>query len=466
MKHMILSTKHFFPVYLCLVFLFFSCAKDENTPSSSPEEVSPSPDSNNPSNEQEDPEDNSPSSDPDNSSSEEEEDTSPIPCENDSPTPLMSYPQRRMSYFDSLEYAIKSNQFQEAKRLIACDPKRANPRFPTVMRIPLLSYISIENRGYDDDDFRLKVAKFLVAEGADIETKDYAGHTALFYHARDGRMNIVKFLLSEGAEADAGVSSSYASTPLTGAAKHGHLEIVKLLINEGASVDGPSRLLSNERPLTGAAENGHLEIVKLLISEGANIDVVVDRDEENVLTKAAGGGHLEIVKFLVENQNMSVNTSDEKDKNTLIYATLKYGRSHVRVEVIQYLLDKGVDINHADDEGNIALHYAARGAHSSIVKMLLDKGTQVDKQNQKGETPLMSPFGSFDILLVRLASSFPTNALKTIKLLVEQGNADLTKENTNGETVLAVARAKYAKYSTLTGLKDIVDYLVSKNAPE
>ncbi|RUS23562.1 ankyrin repeat-containing domain protein [Jimgerdemannia flammicorona] len=52
----------------------------------------------------------------------------------------------------------------------------------------------------------------------------------------------------------------------------------------------------------------------------------------------------------------------------------------------QFLLDWGADIDHVDDEGNTALHYAAGWGHSKCVTILIDRGCNANLANRQGWT--------------------------------------------------------------------------------
>ncbi|MBC6401850.1 MAG: ankyrin repeat domain-containing protein, partial [Ekhidna sp.] len=124
------------------------------------------------------------------------------------------------------------------------------------------------------------------------------------------------------------------------------------------------------------------------------------------------------------------------------------------VEVVKYLLDKGVDIN---QYSKTALQLAAFRGHLAVVEELIRRGADVNKADVHGHTPLM------------VAVLSRQNGLEIVKALVEQGKADLTKMDRKGKTALASARV--VKSRTQSGssagyIQKIIDYLVSKNAPE
>uniref|UniRef100_T1JLU3 Uncharacterized protein n=1 Tax=Strigamia maritima TaxID=126957 RepID=T1JLU3_STRMM len=87
-------------------------------------------------------------------------------------------------------------------------------------------------------------------------------------------------------------------------------------------------------------------------------------------------GDLEQVKDFVERQLIDIN-KDIDGRPPLHYAA-DYGQK----EVIQYLIEKGADLNSKDKHGISALLAAIWEGHTDCVRLLLQKGA-----NKQGTTP-------------------------------------------------------------------------------
>jgi ankyrin repeat protein len=58
------------------------------------------------------------------------------------------------------------------------------------------------------------------------------------------------------------------------------------------------------------------------------------------------------------------------------------------LEQIKALLEKGGDVNAANDEGRTVLTFAAWSGNLEVVRFLIDKGLDVNAKDEKGQTAL------------------------------------------------------------------------------
>jgi len=115
---------------------------------------------------------------------------------------------------------------------------------------------------------RVEVAKFLVAEGADVSAKANDGRTPLHAAAAETSPELVGLLLSKGADINA--KDNRGTTPLHRAASlYTGKRTVSLLLSKGADVNAKNRW--GQTPLHSAAEQGYRNgVVELLLSNGAD----------------------------------------------------------------------------------------------------------------------------------------------------------------------------------------------------
>jgi ankyrin repeat protein len=103
-----------------------------------------------------------------------------------------------------------------------------------------------------------------------------------------------------------------------------------------------------------------------------------------------------MVKLLIKNRagvNRTGNHRDELSPNGIAddWTPLHVAAHAGRIEVAEYLLTKGADIQAkctCGDEGLTPLHMAARNGHENTVKMLLTKGADASLKSKAGRTPM------------------------------------------------------------------------------
>jgi len=108
----------------------------------------------------------------------------------------------------------------------------------------------------------------LLRSGADPESVDEDGQTALYLASVSDRPDIVRLLLAAGAAPDR--LSAGSDAPLCGAACGGHTEVVRALLAAGAGPDTVEEL--GFTALAWALRCGHVLVTEALLAGGADPD--------------------------------------------------------------------------------------------------------------------------------------------------------------------------------------------------
>ncbi|HEY7790852.1 MAG TPA: ankyrin repeat domain-containing protein [Vicinamibacterales bacterium] len=138
--------------------------------------------------------------------------------------------------------------------------------------------------------------KTLLEQGADVNTAQHDGMTALHWAALNGDEALAKMLLVAGADANAATRVG-GYTPLDIAAKDGHADLVKVLLDGGA--DARRVDLHGTTPLMLAAASGSVPAVLDLLKAGADVNATEHVKGETALMFAAGSGRTDVIKTLL-----------------------------------------------------------------------------------------------------------------------------------------------------------------------
>ena len=109
----------------------------------------------------------------------------------------------------------------------------------------------------------------IIKAGADVNTKDTCGCTALSYIAARGNTDMAEFLLEAGA--DVNTADIFGRTPLHEAVLHGRTETAYVLIEHGADVN--ARENAGCSVLEFSVWHGNTDCLRILLSRGADPDI-------------------------------------------------------------------------------------------------------------------------------------------------------------------------------------------------
>lgn len=277
----------------------------------------------------------------------------------------------------------------------------------------------------------------LFQKGAHVNETDVDGNPVLFLAAKKRRKEIVQLLLEKGADIHARDESR--KTVLHWAAEKGYRAIVELLFLKGAY--GNAEDVEGLTALHLAVENDHYKIIANILKKNEvcfglwSVDIhAKDADGVTVLQVAAGNGNREIVELLLEN-GLDINDQDYEGRTALHYAAYEEHKG-----IVKLLLGKGADVI-KDYVGRTALWDAVWNNNEEIVDILIDKGADINLKDRQGQ-----------ILLTKAACE---DNIETVALLLKKG-ADINGTDNLGQTALIEV--------ALYGEKEIVKFLVERGA--
>jgi serine/threonine-protein phosphatase 6 regulatory ankyrin repeat subunit B len=232
------------------------------------------------------------------------------------------------------------------------------------------------------------MAQRLLDGGADVNACSPARGTALTMAVADPDKDasLVALLLARGADVNKPRSDGCSALMLAV-----YKDIVKLLL----AADPPAEL--DQQDNTGktalyiAVQENHLIVAELLLKAGA-CPRTATNDGEIPLMRCKTP---EFVKMLVDAAPDAVNHTCNTGRRALAYLTYLGLLEELFASSARHNIH--IDVNHADVNGDTALHMAMlRRAGPAAVQLLLDKGADVFGVGSGATTVLMKPFSSID----------------------------------------------------------------------
>lgn len=319
----------------------------------------------------------------------------------------------------------------------------------------------------------INAVRFLINSGVNVNIQNALLHTPLHLAAGAGHKEIVEILVKQG-NAAIDVFDARNQTPMHYAVNNKELEIVKLLLELGGDVNRVREGQGSMKlsPLHNAVSSSNYydernlcsDIVRCLINAPNSkvnlrdyenktplhyadklktIEILVTREDIDPLVKddsgktpfcyAKEGNRLDIVKALI-------NSRYGPEKNSLLHLAAKKGH----LELIDSILDEGVEVDALNEGGESAIYLAAKKGHTNVVKLLLKEGADATDvfqhaiiTNNIKLIKLLSK--EKDIVLFGKNDNFPTFHMLSNKYLEERKTADRRIKKYNNVICISVA---------------------------
>lgn len=277
----------------------------------------------------------------------------------------------------------------------------------------------------------LETIEGLLEGKIDLSVWNTMEQTPLAHAVAVGDAAIVEALLEAGADVDDGGSGTmrHNLSPLHGAVEGRHVDILELLLQHDAKVDGDGE----EPPLFVAARRGCAACIRVLLEHGADAKSE-DSEGTTALEAAASMGWKRAFELLASHHSKAeVAAARRLLRDIQEQRLLAVGETAELIEMIhhgqidkveQRLLQGGVDVNKADDQGNTLLMAAAARDEHGLIERLIALGARPDIRDKDGMTAL-----------IRTLYSSSSKRGETIAVLAKAG-ADINETCARGMTPL------------------------------
>jgi len=267
--------------------------------------------------------------------------------------------------------------------------------------------------------------KALLKEGADVNTAQGDGMTALHWAVQKGDVELTRTLLYAGANVKA-TTRIGGYSPLLIASRNGNESLIDTLLAAGA--DPNSATVNGATALMLAAQAGHVAAVNALLGRGADVNAQEKVKGETALMMAAARGRADVVRALMakgadagittKSMDLAAFNKEEQERFLQIQqqqaaqAAGRGGRGGAEPAQGQGRrgynpnAKPGIERQYNYTElvaywgGMTALHLAARQGELDAVKAMLEGGAPIDVRAEgDNSTPLLVATinGQFDL---------------------------------------------------------------------
>ncbi|KAM4626952.1 ankyrin repeat and SOCS box protein 18 [Discoglossus pictus] len=198
-----------------------------------------------------------------------------------------------------------------------------------------------------------------------------------------GYTDCVRYLLHRRADPNAAPGGR---SPLHEACAGGYGDCVQLLLEHGANPNQQSN--DGETPLHLCDTHQSLWCAQLLLQYGAVVNQATEDTQDTPLHVAARLNLLAYAQLYLRHGAL-VNSQNNEGETPLIAVCGGNGGDELsRLELCRLLLDRGADLETADQQDRRPLHHACREAQHRLVEMLLNCGADVNALDYSGVSPL------------------------------------------------------------------------------
>ncbi|MGB5848715.1 MAG: ankyrin repeat domain-containing protein [Ignavibacteriaceae bacterium] len=186
-------------------------------------------------------------------------------------------------------------------------------------------------------------------------------------------LNALDSLLNAGIDINVTEEDRGATVLLIACSFKDYENVVSILISRGADVNFKGK--DGRTPLMWAAGNS-LETTKILLDNGADVKAKGD-DGMNAFIQSTFGilskkVSTDVMDLLLENGadiNSALSSRDAAGWTALLFASINGD-----IELAEYLVSQGANVNHTSNEGSTALSLARQEKYEAMVSLLKEHG--------------------------------------------------------------------------------------------
>lgn len=279
------------------------------------------------------------------------------------------------------------------------------------------TYAILENNSTD-------VIKYLVQQVGEVNTITHDKRTYLHWAAYRGNIEVMEYLLDNGIKIELVDDGGNNAMMFAARAGQANKKVYELSMANGLDITSKNERNGRNVLMTFAGRLENTEMLDYFISLGVDIHDT-DDNGNGIFHYAASTRNKELLQKLVDNYKVDFKSNSKTGENAFYFATnrnfgedeaspialfqyfeslglnpaqsTKSGRNALHnlavrsndIELLQYFIGKGADINQVDKDGNTPLINASARGSLEKVRFLVGKTKNINGRNKEGFSSFM-----------------------------------------------------------------------------
>jgi ankyrin repeat protein len=315
------------------------------------------------------------------------------------------------------------------------------------------------------EDASLPAIEYLLSlEGNEVDKHTHDGRNYLMWAAYKGNVSLMDLLLVKGSDAE--IVDDHGCNLMTFAAVGGQKDsrVYQMILDNGGSIDDINREGANALLLLSShLTKNDSDLLEYFLLKGMNSDHK-DKEGNGMFNYAARLGNTYVMDMLVRQGKDDYMELNANNGNAMMFAARGWRGTTNDLAIFHYLdslgietnvltktgdtplhalafsnndplifdffIQKGIQINRANEDGNTAFFNAVRGQNNSIIEKILPLVESIDHQNVEGMSALLYTVRNRDVVL--------------FNNLMQLGS-DLTLADTEGHNLIYHAFSSYSE---------------------
>ncbi|MDH7446954.1 ankyrin repeat domain-containing protein [Aquimarina sp. 2201CG14-23] len=299
----------------------------------------------------------------------------------------------------------------------------------------------------------------LTKKGNGVNKKTHDGRTYIFWAAYRDNLEMMQYLFDKGAKTDVIDSHGYSLLNFIAVTGQQNIQLYNFCISNGANLlteinnDGANALLL----VAPFLKNDKL--IEFFVSKGVDLHSQ-DNYGNGIFNYAAKKGNINVLNLLIK-KGVTYKNLNREGGNAFISASQSTRNSVNKIEVYNYLEGLGIQPNVVTNRGINALHAIAfKNEELDIFNYFIERGVDVNQPDNKGDTPFMNAVSrnkkesiNYLIKFVKnindsnkngvtpLMRAVQRNSLDVVKLLLEHDANPLVKDSTENTLAYYVLKS-------------------------